>query len=280
MAIVTGAAQGIGKAIAERLAADGATVVVVDINGRREGGRGRSAARRSRSRATSPTRRRWRRCTRRVAQGRRLDVLVNNAAIVPFVAWDELDLEDWRKIIDVNLTAPSSCARRADLMRKNGQGPHRQHPLELHLRRHAEHGAYVAAKGGVFAFTRALATELGGYGITVNAVTPGLTETEGVKASPHNDAFGFVEMLQAIKGKGKPGTSPARRLPRLGRRALDHRPDAQRRCRHGAPLGSRRAITGRNMCKQQRQGARSVDHRADRAGREDAPAILAPDARR
>ena len=64
--------------------------------------------------------------------------------------------------------------------------------------------AYVAAKGGVIGFTRALATELGKYGITVNAVTPGLIESDGVKASPHNDAFDFVEMLQAIKGKGQP----------------------------------------------------------------------------
>jgi pyridoxal 4-dehydrogenase len=64
--------------------------------------------------------------------------------------------------------------------------------------------AYVAAKGGVFAFTRALATELGKYGINVNAVTPGLTESDGVKASPHNDSFGFVETLQAIPGRGQP----------------------------------------------------------------------------
>ena len=52
--------------------------------------------------------------------------------------------------------------------------------------------------------TRALATELGAHGITVNAVTPGLIESDGVKASPHNNAFEFVEMLQAIKGKGQP----------------------------------------------------------------------------
>ena len=64
--------------------------------------------------------------------------------------------------------------------------------------------AYVASKGGVLGFTRALATELGKYSITVNAVTPGLTKVEGVKANPHNDAFGFVEMLQAIKGKDQP----------------------------------------------------------------------------
>lgn len=45
---------------------------------------------------------------------------------------------------------------------------------------------------------------MGKYGIRVNAVTPGLTESDGVKASPHAEAFGFVEMLQAMPGKGQP----------------------------------------------------------------------------
>lgn len=63
---------------------------------------------------------------------------------------------------------------------------------------------YVASKGGVFTFTRALATELGAHKITVNSVAPGLTDTEGVQMTPHKEAFEFVEMLQAIKGKGVP----------------------------------------------------------------------------
>ena len=64
--------------------------------------------------------------------------------------------------------------------------------------------AYVASKGGVIGFTRALATELGAHNITVNAITPGLIESDGVKNSPHNEAFEFVEMLQAVKGRGQP----------------------------------------------------------------------------
>ena len=63
--------------------------------------------------------------------------------------------------------------------------------------------AYVAAKGGVWGFTRALATELGASGITVNAVAPGLTATEGVLDSPHEEAFDFVQSLQAIPRRGE-----------------------------------------------------------------------------
>ena len=63
---------------------------------------------------------------------------------------------------------------------------------------------YVASKGGVLTFSRALATELGGDRITVNCVCPGLTDTEGVRRTDHVNAFDFVDMLQAIKGRGTP----------------------------------------------------------------------------
>ena len=63
---------------------------------------------------------------------------------------------------------------------------------------------YVSSKGAVFAFTRSLATEVGQYGITVNAVAPGLTASEGVMASPHAEAFDFVVSLQSIPRRGVP----------------------------------------------------------------------------
>jgi pyridoxal 4-dehydrogenase len=207
-ALVTGAAQGIGKAIAVRLAADGATVIVSDINA--AGAKAAAAAIGAKAHAIAAD------ISDPVAvkalfdQVQALtggvDILVNNASIVPFVAWDDVDLAHWRKIIDVNLTGTFIVTRAAtDQMRAAGKaGRVISIASNTFFAGTPNMAAYVAAKGGVIGFTRALATELGKYNITANAVTPGLIESDGVKASPHNEAFGFVEMLQAVKGKGQP----------------------------------------------------------------------------
>jgi 3-oxoacyl-[acyl-carrier protein] reductase/pyridoxal 4-dehydrogenase len=63
---------------------------------------------------------------------------------------------------------------------------------------------YVASKGAVIGFTRALAGEVGKYGITVNAVAPGLTESEGVMAGEHQHGFDYVVPMQAIGRRGLP----------------------------------------------------------------------------
>jgi NAD(P)-dependent dehydrogenase (short-subunit alcohol dehydrogenase family) len=207
VAVVSGAAQGIGRAIAERLGEEGATVVAVDIQGKGA----EAAAKAAGGKSFAVT------CDigdpeqvaalhRQVAQkAGKLDIQVNAAAIVPFVKWDELTFEEWRRIMRVNLDGLYlMCRAGSDLMRKNGYGRIVNICSNSIFAGTPNMAHYVASKGGVMTFTRALATELGAYKITVNAVAPGLTDTEGVQASPHKEAFGFVEMLQAIKGVGKP----------------------------------------------------------------------------
>ncbi|MBX3567682.1 MAG: SDR family oxidoreductase [Rhizobiaceae bacterium] len=207
-ALVTGAAQGIGRAIAARLAADGATVVISDLNA----AGGSAAAKDIGANAIaiaadvsdpSSVAALFKEIDAKTGG---VDILVNNASIVPFIAWDDVDLAHWQKIIDVNLTGTFIVTRAAtDQMRAKGkQGRVISISSNTFFAGTPNMAAYVAAKGGVIGFTRALATELGKHGITANAITPGLIESDGVKASPHNEAFGFVEMLQAMPGKGQP----------------------------------------------------------------------------
>jgi len=207
-ALVTGAAQGIGKAIAQRLAADGATVIVSDKNAQGATATANAIGKGAIAMAADIS------DPQAVAsmfqvideQLGGVDILVNNASIVPFIAWDDVDLAHWRTIIDVNLTGTFIVTRAAtDQMRaKKKTGRVISIASNTFFAGTPNAAAYVASKGGVIGLTRALATELGPYGITVNAVTPGLVESDGVKTSPHNDSFDFVEMLQSLKGKGQP----------------------------------------------------------------------------
>ncbi len=206
-ALVTGAAQGIGKAIAARLAADGATVYVADMNG--VGANAAAAEIGGKAKSVTVDISDPKSVTAmfdEIKSAGGIDILVNNASIVPFVAWDDVDLDHWRKIIDVNLTGTFIVTRAATDQMRAAAKPGRVINISSNtfFAGTPNMAAYVAAKGGVIGFTRALATELGKYDITANAVTPGLIESEGVKASPHNGAFEFVEMLQAMKGKGQP----------------------------------------------------------------------------
>ncbi len=207
VAVVSGAAQGMGKAVADRLGQEGATVVAVDING--DGAKATAQALGGKSYGIA--------CdigdedqvgklfADVGAKFGKLDVLVNVAAIVPFVKWDELNFKEWRRVLRVNLDGLYlMCRGGSDLMRKNNYGRIVNFSSNSIFAGTPNMAHYVASKGGVLTFTRALATELGGYKITANSVCPGLTDTEGVQQTPHKEAFGFVEMLQAIKGKGVP----------------------------------------------------------------------------
>ncbi len=206
-AIVSGAARGIGRAIAERLAAEGATVAIADIdaNGIENAASdigGSSFAVTTDVAEPDSVAALHSEVTKKTG---RLDVLVNAAAIVPFVPWDELTFEEWRRVMRVNLDGIYlMCRAASDLMRPKKYGRIVNIASNSIFAGTPNMAHYVAAKGGVLTFTRSLATEIGGDKITVNAVCPGLTDTEGVQESPHKDAFDFVDMLQAIKGTGTP----------------------------------------------------------------------------
>src|SRR4249920_302681 len=180
VAIVTGGGQGIGKAIADKLAEEGASVVVADVKGAEaaapEGGLGLEID-------VSKEDDVKRMVDETVGAYGKLDVLVNNAAIVPFTGWDDIDFAEWRRIMSVNLDGTFLCCHHAHKpMREAEYGRIVNISSNVVLAGTPNLAHYVASKGGVLGFTRALAREVGPHGITVNAVAPGLTETEGVMA--------------------------------------------------------------------------------------------------
>lgn len=187
VAIVTGGAQGIGRAIAEGLSAEGARIVVADLKGAEEaaaafpGGVGLTvdvADEEDVRRLADET----------VARCGSIDVLVNNAGLYASLAmrsFTEIPLDEWRRVMDVNVASMFlTCRAVVPVMREQGGGkivnissgtPFRGVPFLLH---------YVTSKGAIVAFTRALAREVGKDGVLVNCVAPGFTMSAGVEEHP------------------------------------------------------------------------------------------------
>ena len=190
VAIVTGAGQGLGRAYAEALAAEGGSVVIAEIN---EGNAKDTAeaitaaggtAVAVRTDVTDPDS-----CAAMVQaavdQFGTVDILVNNAAIydgLTMDAFEDLDITTWDRVLAVNVKGTWLATRAvAPIMKAKGYGKvvnisstvaYIGPPLLLH---------YVASKGAVVAMTKALAKELGEYGIRVTALAPGMTFTEATK---------------------------------------------------------------------------------------------------
>jgi pyridoxal 4-dehydrogenase len=205
VAIVTGAGQGIGRAIAEKLRAEGASVVVADKNSETAektaaeiGGTAHVADVSDPDQVSALV-------AAAAGQFGKIDILVNDAAIVPFVPWEDLDFAEWRRVMSVNIDGVFlMCKAVYPHMKAAGYGRIVNIASNVVTAGTPNMAHYVSSKGAVFAFTRSLATEVGQYGITVNAVAPGLTASEGVLASPHAEAFDFVVSLQSIPRRGVP----------------------------------------------------------------------------
>jgi NAD(P)-dependent dehydrogenase (short-subunit alcohol dehydrogenase family) len=185
--VVTGAAKGIGRAIAERFASVGSSVVVndldqesaeavaVSING--SGGTAIAAAADvSDSEQVASV------FAATMEHFGTVDVLVNNAGLVsPMLHFFDADEAWWRRIIDVNLTGHFLCCHQAArIMAKKGGGSIINMSSGGATRAHRSFTAYDASKGGIEALTRAMALDLGPYNIRVNALMPGSIDTSGL----------------------------------------------------------------------------------------------------
>jgi len=187
VAIVTGGAQGIGRAIAEGLAAEGARIVIADLQRAAEAaagfpdGVGLEVDVSSEEDTALMVEETLVRCDR-------VDILVNNAGLYASLEmrpFSEIPLDEWRRVMDVNVASMFlTCKAVVPVMRGQGGGkivnissgtPFRGVPFLLH---------YVTSKGAIVAFTRALAKELGKDNVLVNCVAPGFTISDGVREHP------------------------------------------------------------------------------------------------
>ncbi len=187
--VVTGAGHGIGRAIAERFAGAGAAVAVNDVDAERvdevvtgiteDGGVALAAlADVSDGAAVAQM------FDAVVDAHGTVDVLVNNAGLVsPMLHVLEADEAWFRRIIDVNLVGAWLCSHRAaHIMARKGAGVIINMSSGGATRAHRAFAAYDASKGGIEAMTRAMAVDLGPYGVRVNALMPGSIDTQGLDA--------------------------------------------------------------------------------------------------
>ncbi len=191
-AVVTGAARGIGYAIADRLAEAGADVLVADVDGKpAEYAADELAAKHSRRvvgvacDVASPDEVRGL-ADRAIAEFGRIDVWVNNAGVYPATPVLELTDEQWRHVLAVNLDGTFTGAREA--ARRMVGGGHGGVIVNItSTASYRSHGGglahYVASKHAVHGLTKSLAVELAPYGIRVLAVAPTAVDTPGVEAA-------------------------------------------------------------------------------------------------
>lgn len=200
-AVITGAANGIGQAYAQRLAADGFDIAVADVV-EAESTRAliEAVGRKFYSAivdVSSPA------STQKFAADVSANMppvvaLVNNAGIYPWKPFAETDFDLWRKVMSVNLDGTFLMSKAfvpGMVERKLGRIVNVA-STTFWLNAPAM-TAYIASKGGIIGLTRALASEVGAFGVTVNAIAPGLTNTKSMRGV-NDEIFDYLPKQQAI----------------------------------------------------------------------------------
>jgi 3-oxoacyl-[acyl-carrier protein] reductase len=211
VALVTGAGGGLASGICGRLAAAGAAVACLDVDEE-------AAVRRAEELRAGGATALARHCdvsdraeveasVRDVVQElRALDIVVNNAAIYPLRPWTEIEEDEWERVLDVNLKGYFLVARTAyPHLKASGRG------RIVNVASITVFGgvpnllSYVASKGGVVSFTRALAREVGPDRVTVNTVSPGAFPTAAEAIHPDPEGYErSVLASQSVKRRGTP----------------------------------------------------------------------------
>jgi NAD(P)-dependent dehydrogenase (short-subunit alcohol dehydrogenase family) len=214
VAIVTGAAHGLGFATAAVLGDRGAAIVLVDINrpkleaaAQELSGRGLNAA--ARPADLTVEEQVCALVADVVARYGKIDILVNFAAIQPpFVKFEDQTLSDWKHVLAATLDSSFLCCREAlPHMKSAGYGRivnTSSNSINAGGAGAAPYAPYVTAKAGVIGLTRALARETGALGITANVIMPGLTETEHTLAVLDDHDFDEGVAKQCVKRRGVP----------------------------------------------------------------------------
>ena len=210
--VVTGGAGEIGRAYVRRLVQEGARVAVVDLD--------ESAARAVAEQhgnadqtlgiaadVANPE------SVKQMVQHTldafgRIDVLVNNAAVFSQLVHkpiEEIPVEEWDLVMAVNVRGVFLCSQAVvPIMRQQGKGKIINIASGVLLSAPSKFTHYVASKGAVFAFTRALANEVGKYGITVNSLAPGLVATEGVRRQTPAEMLAFQHRIRPLARDEQP----------------------------------------------------------------------------